>query len=37
MGATIALPVTHVPGPEVTIAWLGDPQGNLLGLVKAEG
>jgi predicted enzyme related to lactoylglutathione lyase len=37
MGATVVLPVTEVPGPEVTIAWLRDPQGNLLGLVKSEG
>jgi uncharacterized protein len=36
MGATVVLPVTQVPGPEVTIAWLRDPQGNLVGLVKAE-
>jgi hypothetical protein len=37
MGATVVLPVTNVPGAEVTIAWLRDPQGNLLGLVKGEG
>jgi predicted enzyme related to lactoylglutathione lyase len=36
MGATVALPVTEVPGAEVTIAWLRDPQGNLLGLVKSQ-
>src|ERR1700685_1944740 len=29
MGATVVIPVTKVPGPGVTIAWLRDPQGNL--------
>jgi uncharacterized protein len=36
MGATVAMPVTDVPGAEVTMAWLRDPQGNLVGLVKAD-
>ena len=35
-GATIAMPVTTVPGAEVTVAWIRDPQGNLVGLVKAD-
>jgi uncharacterized protein len=34
MGATVVLPVTQLPGMQVTVAWLRDPQGNLLGLVK---
>ncbi len=33
-GPTVVLPVTHLPGAQVTVAWLRDPQGNLLGLVK---
>jgi uncharacterized protein len=36
LGASVILPVTEVPGAEVTVAWLRDPQGNLLGLVKGE-
>lgn len=36
LGATVTLPVTEVPGAEVTVAWLRDPQGNILGLVKGD-
>jgi uncharacterized protein len=36
MGASVVLPVTNVPGTNVTVAWLKDPQGNLLGLVRGE-
>ncbi len=36
LGATVAMPVTTVPGAEVTVAWIRDPQGNLVGLVKAD-
>ena len=34
MGASVALPVTSVPGTGLSIAWLRDPQGNLIGLVN---
>jgi len=34
MGATVALPVTSVGGTGLSVAWLRDPQGNLIGLVK---
>jgi uncharacterized protein len=37
MGAAVVLPVTQLPGAQVTVAWLRDPQGNLLGLVKNTG
>jgi predicted enzyme related to lactoylglutathione lyase len=33
-GATIAMPVTNVAGTKLTVAWIRDPQGNLLGLVN---
>src|SRR5580700_7775777 len=33
-GATIAMPVTNVAGTTLTVAWIRDPQGNLLGLVN---
>lgn len=36
MGATVVLPTTTVGGTRVTVAWLRDPQGNLIGLVKAR-
>ena len=36
LGATVAMPVTHLPGTRVTVAWLKDPQGNLLGLLKSR-
>jgi predicted enzyme related to lactoylglutathione lyase len=35
MGATVVLPVTEVPGM-VTYALFNDPDGNLMGIVKAE-
>lgn len=34
MGATVALPATEVAGTELAVAWLRDPQGNVVGLVK---
>jgi uncharacterized protein len=34
MGASVALPVTSVGGTGLSVAWLRDPQGNLIGLVK---
>jgi uncharacterized protein len=34
MGATVALPVTSVAGTGLSVAWLRDPQGNLIGLVN---
>jgi predicted enzyme related to lactoylglutathione lyase len=33
-GATIAMPATSVAGTTLTVAWIRDPQGNLLGLVN---
>jgi predicted enzyme related to lactoylglutathione lyase len=36
-GATVALPVTSVAGTQLSVAWLRDPQGNLVGLVKRSG
>ncbi len=33
-GASVALPVTSVAGTELKVAWLRDPQGNLVGLVR---
>jgi uncharacterized protein len=34
LGATVVLPITHVAGTKVTVAWLRDPQGNLIGVVR---
>lgn len=34
IGATVALPVTEVAGTKLAVAWLRDPQGNVVGLVK---
>ncbi len=34
LGATVALPVTSVAGTKLSVAWLRDPQGNLIGLVR---
>jgi uncharacterized protein len=34
MGASVALPVTSVGGTGLSVAWLRDPQGNVIGLVK---
>jgi hypothetical protein len=28
------MPVTNVAGTKLTVAWIRDPQGNLLGLVN---
>jgi uncharacterized protein len=36
-GATVALPVTEVAGTQLSVAWLRDPEGNLIGLVKRSG
>jgi predicted enzyme related to lactoylglutathione lyase len=33
-GATVAMPVTNVAGTKLNVAWIRDPQGNLLGLVN---
>jgi uncharacterized protein len=33
-GASVALPVTSVGGTSLSVAWLRDPQGNLIGLVR---
>jgi uncharacterized protein len=33
-GATIAMPVTNVASTKLAVAWIRDPQGNLLGLVN---
>ncbi|HUO38669.1 MAG TPA: VOC family protein, partial [Mycobacterium sp.] len=34
LGATVVMPVTHVAAAEVTVAWLRDPQGNIVGVVQ---
>ena len=34
LGATVVMPVMHIAEAEVTIAWLRDPQGNTVGVVK---
>src|SRR5215472_2162625 len=34
LGASVALPVTSVAGTKLSVAWLRDPQGNLIGLVR---
>ncbi len=34
LGATVILPATHVAVAEVTVGWLRDPQGNVVGVVK---
>jgi uncharacterized protein len=34
LGATVAMPPTHVSAAEVTVAWLRDPAGNLVGVVQ---
>jgi uncharacterized protein len=36
LGATVVMPVTHVAAAEVTVAWLRDPQGNLIGVVQSH-
>lgn len=36
LGATVMMPVTHVAEAEVTVAWLRDPQGNVVGVVKND-
>ena len=34
LGASVALPTTSVAGTALSVAWLRDPQGNLIGLVN---
>lgn len=34
LGATVVMPTTHVAEAEITVAWLRDPQGNVVGVVK---
>jgi uncharacterized protein len=34
LGASVALPVTPVAGTGLSVAWLRDPQGTLIGLVR---
>jgi predicted enzyme related to lactoylglutathione lyase len=34
LGATVVMPVTHVAAAQVTVGWLRDPQGNLIGVVQ---
>jgi len=34
LGATLVMPVTHVAAAEVTVAWIRDPQGNTIGVMK---
>jgi len=34
LGAHVVLPVTHIPEAEVTVGWLRDPQGNIVGVMK---
>jgi len=36
LGATVVMPVTHVAAAEVTVAWLRDPQGNIIGVMKSH-
>ncbi len=36
LGATVVLPTTHIAGAEVTVGWLRDPQGNIVGVVKND-
>ncbi len=37
LGASVVMPTTHVAEAEITIAWLRDPQGNIVGIVKNDG
>ena len=34
LGATVVKPVTHVAAAQVTVGWLRDPQGNVIGVVQ---
>jgi len=34
LGATVVLPATYVADAKVTVGWLRDPQGNIVGVVK---
>ena len=34
LGATVAMAPTHVAAAQVTVAWLRDPAGNLVGVVQ---
>lgn len=36
LGASVVMPTTHVAAAEVTVAWLRDPQGNIVGVVKND-
>jgi hypothetical protein len=36
LGATVVMPVTHVAAAQVTVGWLRDPQGNLIGVVQSH-
>jgi uncharacterized protein len=36
LGASVILPVTHIAEAEVTVAWLKDPQGNVVGVVQSH-
>lgn len=36
LGATVVIPVTRVTAAEVTVAWLRDPQGNIIGVVHSD-
>jgi predicted enzyme related to lactoylglutathione lyase len=34
LGGQTVLPVTEIPEAEITVAWMRDPQGNIIRLVK---
>ncbi|MDQ2754489.1 MAG: VOC family protein [Actinomycetota bacterium] len=34
LGATVVMSTTHIAEAEITVAWLQDPQGNVVGVVK---
>ncbi len=34
LGAEVVMPITHIAEAEVTVAWLRDPQGNIVGVMK---
>ncbi len=34
LGADVVMPTTHIAEAEVTVAWLRDPQGNIVGVMK---
>lgn len=35
LGGKVVMPVTEIPGTETTLAQFSDPDGNVVGLVKA--